>query len=45
MRPYTDRVKVVLTGPAVLRPAFSLLRRFAPVLRVGRTVVAPGGVS
>ena len=39
MRPYTDRVKVVLTGPAVLRPAFSLLRRFAPVLCVGRTVV------
>ena len=39
MRPFSDRVKVVLTGPAVLRPAFYLLRRFAPVLRVGRTVI------
>lgn len=38
-RGFADRVKVVLTGPAVLRPAFFVLRRFAPVLRVGRTVV------
>jgi cytochrome P450 len=32
-------VKVVATGPAVLRPVFCVLRRFAPVLRVGRSVV------
>ena len=34
-----DRVRVVLTGPAVLRPAFWGLRRWAPVLRLGRQVV------
>src|SRR5438309_8818564 len=38
-RGFADRVRVVLTGPGVLRPAFCLLRRGAPVLRVGRTVV------
>jgi len=38
-RAWSDRVKVAATGPAVLRPAFCVLRRFAPVLRIGRTVV------
>lgn len=35
-RGWRDRLIVVLTGPAVLRPAFAVLRRVAPVLRLGR---------
>jgi cytochrome P450 len=38
-RSLADRVQVVLTGPALLRPAFWVLRRWAPVLRLGGNVV------
>ena len=38
-RGWRDRLGVVLTGPALLRPVFSVLRRCAPVLRVGRRVI------
>ena len=38
-RGWRDRLVVVVTGPAVLRPATSLLRRLAPVLRVGNRVL------
>jgi cytochrome P450 len=38
-RGVADRAREIATGPGVLRPAFFVLRRFAPVLRVGRLVV------
>lgn len=38
-RGWRDRLGVVLTGPLLLRPIFSVLRRCAPVLRVGRRVI------
>ena len=38
-RGWRDRLVVVLTGPAVLRPVTSVLRRVAPVLRVGKRVL------
>lgn len=38
-RPWTDHLKNVLAGPALLRPVFWVLRRFAPILRVRHKVV------
>ena len=38
-RGWRDRVLVVLTRPSVLRPVFAVLRRVAPVARIGGRVV------
>lgn len=38
-RGWRDRLGVVLADPSLLRPVFNVLRRCAPVLRVGRRVI------
>lgn len=38
-RGWRDRLGVALSNPALARPVFSVLRRCAPVLRVGRRVI------